>query len=173
LLAQATSDSFFFNSSCGVHVTLKSVAGVVKNENTLVYKVCEPNKCKVKPSSHEQVAYTALQKVWGNVFMTEIKVLGQKFGAVDILLTLANKRSVAIMIDGKHHFTGGRKERDASVQSEADSRFNQAALSAGLCVVRLHYKDCWEYEYLLRTFIHALSKVQTPTMLVSPSFNVN
>jgi very-short-patch-repair endonuclease len=111
-----------------------------------------------------------MQKLCGNNFMTEVKVLSGKFGAVDLMVTCTSGMQVVVLVDGRHHFVGGRKERCAEEQSDADARFNTAALSAGFSVIRLHYKDIWEVEYLLRTYLSKINSLKRPTIMLSPSF---
>jgi hypothetical protein len=162
---------FYFLCSCRLHVTFRSAAAVIKNPSTLVCRVCEPNNCKKPPSSHEIAAYAAMRTVWGEQFMTEVRYLGGRFGAIDILVRLTSGKDVAVMIDGKHHFSTDRQSRTAAEQGDADMAFNRAALAQGLHVVRLHYKDQWEFQYLLRTYLTRLNMVSSPTLQQSPSFH--
>jgi hypothetical protein len=104
--------------------------------------------------------------------MTEVKVLKKKYSAADIILFLPNGMCTAIMVDGVHHFRTTRDTRDHNAQNATDDAFNTSAAKHGIHVIRLHYKDSWQYERFLRTSLQMCSAAEEPLLVKSPSFQI-
>jgi hypothetical protein len=169
-IGTADTTQFYFHCTCHTHKTLRTMQAVVKNPNTLECGICSPENKLKPPSSFECAAYNALYKLGHTDFMVEIKLLKARYGAADIVLQLHTGMTVIIMVDGQHHFRTTRCDRTHHEQSETDEAFNSAALAMNASVIRLHYKDCWSFEYQLRVFLQRCACSTQALLLKSPSF---
>jgi hypothetical protein len=124
----ACKQQFAFFCTCMLHKTIRTVEAVTRNPDTLLCGVCDPTQLARAPSQWELKAYAALKCFWKGDFMTEVKVLKQRYSAADIVLHPPNGKCTIVMIDGEQHFRCTRRERDHNAQSDTDATFNVAAL---------------------------------------------
>lgn len=104
--------------------------------------------CDGRVSSHELnfcKTVDALKQEMGHIpyTVTESKILRKNFGAADFFFPDYN---LAVQVDGQHHFT--REARDDTAdgaepreQAKRDEKWNQACVTNGFNIWRVHYAD--------------------------------
>jgi hypothetical protein len=162
---------FVFHCTCLNHVSVRTVEAVCRNPKTLVCGVCNPVDVSRAPSMWETRAYGALQNLGVTDMMTEVKILGGRYSAADVMLFIDGGRCVVVMVDGEQHFRSTRVHRDSDAQFATDCAFNNEALAQGFYVVRLHYKDAWQYERVLRQCLTICTEAPQPLLVRSPAYH--
>lgn len=127
-------------------------------------------QCLGLGASHPERVVLGKLSGMGAVFQTQVKVLREKYGAVDFVLF---PHKLIIQVDGPHHMEEGSWGEALAHQMDVDRRFNEEALAQGMRVLRLHHRDVSlgkSVDLIKRAVSFCTLDPSTPRLWFSPSY---